>query len=480
VLHVIVATPGSQRTLVDIETGRPIERDARTEIWFDHSRDLKKSVYTLDGEVLDEALETAEGGWTRGGRIITCAWIAAHPVEATKMRVSCNENMQNGTTPRHIPEKPPTLEDALAGFVDRYQSALASGAARELGRGRIGDRDVVWLQLVRDDQRVAVDAETHKPVLVEAGSSVRFRVLTAETIAFDPSLFTRPEPAKPPPGGVSASTRVQTEVTPRQAAAALGGTAVWLGSDWNGYELVETRSEDLTVGYGRRSARPPGHVVAVEFAYERSGDEQSRFSLTEATACTMFVGCGPTSPEAPGQMVVEPPRGVLRTHGLYVTIWNWQLPGMPAMLDVARALRPVTSGYSAGGTGTLGGGRDYNGCLPGQAQTLVRSLTAAFNAGDLAAVDRLVAREPAFQWFAMGGTSPAANRYGKKAEDRSTLLAYVRQRHRHHERWTDVVAQGNLQIALTRQADDYHRSRNHDKGEVVCRGAVAKLIVWAL
>jgi hypothetical protein len=273
---------------------------------------------------------------------------------------------------------------------------------------------------------------------------------------------------------------VQAEVTPRGAAAALGGVAMWLGADWNGYELVKTTTHDLTIGYGPLSTRAGDHALGAEFVYENEAG--SRFSLAETTECTINWGwtCSARDPEAPGAMLVLPPRGLLRAQGLYVTIWNWPLPTRPAMLDVVRALRQVTSGYASGGTGSLGGGRDYNGCAPGQVERLVRALTVAFNAGNTAAIDRLVAREPAFQWFAMGGTSPAANRYGKKAEDRSTLLAYVRQRHRHHERWTNVVTQGNLQIALTRQADDYHRSRNHGKGEVVCHGSVAKLIVWAL
>jgi hypothetical protein len=150
------------------------------------------------------------------------------------------------------------------------------------------------------------------------------------------------------------------------------------------------------------------------------------------------------------------------------------------MLDIARALRLVTSGYGTAAPGALGGGRDYNGCTPDQVQTLVRKLVVAFNAGNAAAVDRLVAHEPAFQWFSAPGTSPAAQRLGKKAEDRSTLAAYVRLRHRHHERWTNVVTQGNLAITLTRQADDYPRSRVRGKGEVVCHGSLAKLIVWSL
>jgi len=97
VLHVVIARPAdAPGFLVAIDSGRPIERTERTEIWFDQGRDLRKTVTILDGSVLDATLETDEGGFSRSGPIITCAWIAAHPVEATKMRVSCNLNGDNG------------------------------------------------------------------------------------------------------------------------------------------------------------------------------------------------------------------------------------------------------------------------------------------------------------------------------------------------------------------------------------------------
>jgi hypothetical protein len=472
VLHVVVSRPSDPWSLVEIESGRPIEREARTEIWFDHSRDLKKTVLTDDGERVDEILETAEGGWSRGGPIITCAWIAAHPVEATKMRVSCNENMQNGTTPRRIPEKPPTLETALAGFVDRYQSALASGAAHEAGRGRIDGRDVVWLELPTDGQRVAVDADTYKPVVVEAGRAVRFRVVTAETIPFDAALFTKPAHVEALAGS---SSRVQTNATPEQAAAALGGSALWLGRQWNGYRLVEVTSHDLSIGYGALSDRAPERAVGAELVYENGA--RVRFTLRETTVCSSgWVACV-HEPGEPGRMLLFPPGGLLRDGALYVVIWNSRQEGQPPTIDIARALRPVASGHMpAGSPASL----DRNGCRPGQARAVVRSLVAAFNAGNSAAVDGLVAPEPEFHWFSAPGTSPAAHRLGNKAKDRSTLAAYVRLRHRHHERWANVVIQGNLAITLTRRADDYARSRVHGKGEVFCHGSVAKLIVWSL
>jgi hypothetical protein len=357
VLHVVIAPPADQWPLVDVESGRPIARTQQTAIWFDQSRDLKKTVTTLDGQVLDETLETDHGGFTRDGPIYTCAWIAAHPVEATKARVSCNASMENGTTPRHIPERPPTLDEALAGFVDRYRADLASGRAREAGRGRIDGRDVIWLELPESGgarwppERVAVDAVTYKPLRVVAGAALRFRVVTAETVAFAPSLFTKPEQIDAPPGGVGGSSKSRTDVSPQQGAAALGGTAVWVGPEWQGYRLVERNRYDLSIGYGPLSDHAPAHTTGIEFVYARIGPdgdivEHSSFSLAETTVCTILWGwtCSARDPTAPGQLLMLEPRGLMRAEGLYVTIWNWHRLQGPAILDVARALRPVMSG----------------------------------------------------------------------------------------------------------------------------------------
>src|SRR2546423_231380 len=94
---------------------------------------------------------------------------------------------------------------------------------------------------------------------------------------------------------------------------------------------------------------------------------------------------------------------------------------------------------------------------------LVRSLVAAFNTGNAAAVDRLMAPEPAFRWFSAIGPD---RRFGKEAEDRSTLRAYIRKRHRHRDHLTlmgfgSIDEQGHvdLSLLLKRRADDY-RPRN--------------------
>jgi hypothetical protein len=353
VLHVVIARPAdAPGSLVAIGTGRPIERTERTEIWFDQGRDLKKTVTTLDGSVLDETLETDEGGFSRSGPTITCAWIAAHPVEATKMRVSCNLNGDNGTVPRKVPERPPTLEEALSGFVDRYRSALASGRAHEVGRGRLDGRDVIWLELLDNStppltEKAAVDATTYKPVLVKYGRAggTSFRVLTAETAPFDPTLFTRPKRIVDQAGG---STISSTDVSPREAAAVLGGTAAWLGPTWQNYRLVETKRQELAIGYGMLSGRRPTHATGIVFVYGRVGSDgtvakDATFELSETTTCTAVWGwtCSARDPVQPGTILTRaPPGSLLRVRGLFVTIWNWST--QPSPVEIARALRPVS------------------------------------------------------------------------------------------------------------------------------------------
>src|SRR5688500_554582 len=101
VLHVVTSQPDAWAGIrIDIATGRANVRLRETEMWFDEDRGLKRTVTRLDGVVLDEMLETPAGGFTQSGPVMTCAWIAAHPVEATRRGVSCNASGENGTTPR--------------------------------------------------------------------------------------------------------------------------------------------------------------------------------------------------------------------------------------------------------------------------------------------------------------------------------------------------------------------------------------------
>jgi hypothetical protein len=346
VLHVVTSQPAPGGPLIDLKTGQPVAQTLQTDVWFDQGRELKKSVFTINGKTLDEALETGAGGWTRGGPIYTCAWIAAHPVEATKAGVSCNANGVNGTTPRTLRESAPKLDPALAGFVDRYQAALASGAAHRIGVGQLEGHDVVWLQFEAGalTEQVAVDSHSYKPLLIkqEPGGD-NLRVLAAETLPYQAGLFRKPPQITAQSGG---SLAAEAAVSPQEAAAALGGRALWVGRSWNDLRLVATTREVRTISYG--PGRPPGRATVVDFTYASTSpdgaiDRQSQIHIYESTGCVLNVGwtCTARDPAGAGAIQFRGPIGILRSDGLFIAIWDWSSDQQRA-LGIARALSPLT------------------------------------------------------------------------------------------------------------------------------------------
>ncbi len=352
VLHLVIDWPQVSGTeqLVDIESGQTISHQKRTEIWFDGERDLKRTITTLDGRTADEALETAQGGWTQGGPIYTCAWIAAHPVEATKARVSCNANMENGTTPRHIPEQPPKLELALAGFVDGYRTALASGRAQQIGTGDLDGRAVIWLRVALDpaaglgptSQEVAIDAQTSKPVEVKYSSgAVAFRVQTAETVPYDAATFRRPVLVEGQGGGnVSPGTPVALE----QAASMLGRPPLWLGRTWDGLRLASVEHHRPRLAFFLGGKKRVEEADMVSLTYE-TADGGSHVTIYEADRCVLnaAMACGSEAP-GEGQVLL---RGLfpsaLRLGGLWVSVWSGARDPQLGGLELARALHPYAS-----------------------------------------------------------------------------------------------------------------------------------------
>lgn len=340
VLHFSVEQPqAADRTLVDLSTGRTITRPIRTEVWYDRDRALKRAVYSLDGKILDEELDTRDGGWTTAGPIYTCAWIAAHPAEAAEAGVSCDAGGDGGAAPATGGERTPYFDPALAGFVDHYRSALASGEAVQTGTGKFDGHDVVWLRFSVNGmtEDVAVDAHSYKPLLIkEQGGTLTLRVLVAESLPYDPSVFTKPQRVKAQSGG---SVVAHTVVTPHEAAALLGGRALWLGQDWSGLHLVATTHEERTISYG--PGIEPGDADVIDFTYARADDPRSKIDIYETTECVLSVGwtCTPRDPTSAGTVELFGPISVLLSRGLYVSIWN--VPRTQGALEVARALTPV-------------------------------------------------------------------------------------------------------------------------------------------
>ena len=177
VLHVVAASPRSEE-LIDLGTGasRPVVQ--REEIWFDADRGLKRSLVTVGGTITDDTLETPEGGFTPGGIVYDCAWIAAHPVEATRARVSCNASGENGTTPHVVPRRSrPSSRDSRGSWTATGRRSPTGWRATG-GSGELDGRPVDWLvfQTSRGSERVALDATTHRPLLLEDGTGWSLRI----------------------------------------------------------------------------------------------------------------------------------------------------------------------------------------------------------------------------------------------------------------------------------------------------------------
>ena len=273
---------------MDLATGTTarITQNQEMEIWYDHKRGLKHTIVRSDGRIVDDILETPKGSYTPGGIVYDCAWIAAHPVEATKARVSCNANGDNGTTPRVIPRPRPSIDPGLQGFLDGYQRALATGKAHMTGTGEIDGRPVVWLAFdlpPRGSEQVAVDSETMRPLLVRYDpGSYSYRIKQIGTESSKEANFRRPTIAEvanePSAGGVTSTESVP--LTPSSIGAALPG-AVWAGNPLGGLPLTSARLDELRTAFADH-ARPPETGVGLRLEYG-SGASGAYVVIMEST-----------------------------------------------------------------------------------------------------------------------------------------------------------------------------------------------------
>jgi hypothetical protein len=287
VIHLVLERESADPLLVDLRTGRETPTRYRTEIWFDEGRGLERAVTRTNGRTSDVQLSTPEGVWTPQGRVFTCAWIAGHPLEATKRRVSCT------SAPHGVREERPALDPALAGFVTGYKDALASGAARRIGRGVVEGRAVEWLEFALPgrptrSERVAVDRESGRPLLVRGlvdGKVVaESKVTVAETVAPPQADFTKPRriPSRRLP---AVANVVASKVVPiGLASSALGGRLAWMGRRFAGLPLSGVRLDTIKTGYGPGSNLHASTGAGVQLLYgERSPAASARYvSLRES------------------------------------------------------------------------------------------------------------------------------------------------------------------------------------------------------
>ena len=329
VLHVVTRQQyPSETTLIELSTGRRIveQRVSRTEIWFDKERSLEHTITHTTGQATQNLLLTPEGVTSESGPVWTCARIAAHPLEATKAGVSCNLSGDNGTTPRHVPEPPPALDPALAGFVDGYREALASGAARKIGEGTVEGQHVYWLEFRLPDryrapdeppadlrEQVAVSTATYRPLVVRMitnGSRGDYDVLEIGTVTRAEADFSEPK-LVPPEHPTSTSVRVTGQLDSAEAAQALGTRPLWLGPEFQGLKLAAVQKQEVTTGYGRDSGVPPRVTTVISLIYgevRRRHPTEGSLVITESTTPIAIWGTLPTSV----------PDGYLGINGLHI------------------------------------------------------------------------------------------------------------------------------------------------------------------
>ncbi len=353
VLHTVVRVP-SGRSLIDVETGQEVPQLITIETWYDGARELEHTFFRTGGQLTGEDLLTPEGGFTSAGPVYDCAWIAAHPVEATKARVSCNEDGRNGTAPRTIPRPPPPINPALAGFIDGYREALAKGTARRVGEGTVGGRPVVWLELDAEGgqtERVALDKETLRPLLIRPQSGDDIEVLSIETVARAAADFSRPRPL-PKDERESSGFKVDigsTELKATEVASTLPG-ALWLGSAFRGLELVRIERQTLATTYAANAGPEPTSGTGVTFFYgetKPNGDPdfsgeyvQLMESSQPQPAYWARVPAALVPPEG-RILALGDSSGFLLRHGVYVA---FQSAGSSSVLEIARALASVPGG----------------------------------------------------------------------------------------------------------------------------------------
>jgi hypothetical protein len=328
----------------------------RTEIWYDPERRLEHSVTHVNGRLSDDLLQTPEGTRSSEGIVYTCAWIQAHPVEATRARVSCRLDGNNGIVPRHVPEPPPIVDPALSGFLTGYRQALEDGTARIVGEDTLRGRPVVWLEMRllpprppgadRDldpiEQRVALDRESYRPLRVESlDGHTAYDIAEIETVTAEDADFSEPKPAAPRSLVSGGNVVSSTDIGLDEARSLLGVRAFWAGQTVHGLGLTKTTHDVLRTTYARSTGLEPRTTDGLTLEYG-SGEQSVTIQQSVGSEVTYRWASRDTlwAPPPEGKLRVGPfDWGYLVRDGLHVTIMSPL--GEEAVLATARALEPI-------------------------------------------------------------------------------------------------------------------------------------------
>ncbi len=331
VIH-FTAENGTPPHLVSLQTGRAETVHREVEVWYDSSLGTIHLKFRDNGRLVGEQLGTEQQWWTSG-------------------------------RPRGLPSSAaPSLGPQLAGFLDQYRTALASGSARVVGQTEFANTPAYVLEfspsstgnrLNEPETRVIVDADTYKPLAVEQsqnGNVARSTIRTIETLDRASADFTRPKVVEAQAG----YTRLASVSKLSQATAAGEfPSALWAGQSAVGLQLTSVALQNLAVSeqdgeqrvdkglilvYGDAHGPDPTQAGAVAASFAsgnyaailQSARPESFYGWTDVAA---FPADGYARELKEGSRI-----WLLRKNNVYVTIIA---PSQNTMLEIARSLEPI-------------------------------------------------------------------------------------------------------------------------------------------
>jgi len=329
VVHAVIAAEDPRGSVVEVATGRVRPVRIEIESWYDGERRLLRTTVRRNGVVVSEFLESPEGSSSSDGPV------------------------------RTLPGYEPALDPALSEFARGYRAALAAGTVRLAGEDEVGGRRVQWLELERGRlrERVAVDRETYRPLLIEpfsaAGtpSGFRWRVVELESVVRANAILSRPVPRPPAPS--RGDVRASAPLSARQAAARLVWPALWLGRRFEGMTLVSIERQELSRGYSPPAPRQRGGGEGLRLLY-RNGERFVEIQQAPAAEPAYAFAGGratfswnPIPAEGFVELAALPGQerttwlGQLRVGGVHLSLWGFSRSGV---LGAARALRSIETG----------------------------------------------------------------------------------------------------------------------------------------
>lgn len=335
VVHALLSSriPGVE--IVDLRTGRVQPEQVTYEFWFDPDRDLLHTLIRRDDVVISDIVATPEKTVSAAGTVL------------------------GGTSD--------SLDPTLLAFASGYRQALASGAARPIGRTLAGNRvpPTVDVTTPFGREQVTLDRTTLRPRVIRPllpngkPSPQTARVIALSTLSPSAANFVTHAHHTTPSlsgGAVEASTPIAIA----QAHRALPRTPLWVGEQLAGLPLHLLVRQRLSRMYPTgANAKTSGSGIDLIYGALRNGRPDWRASFLEIQQAP---APEPAYGFLSGPLRVEPlpPRGLLRLErevpsgtsghalwrgelrraGLYLALTG---SSRDLVVIAARVLRPIPS-----------------------------------------------------------------------------------------------------------------------------------------